>query len=216
MIFGHKTTQPHWIAWQATAEYMSAPFLAGCRRIRHFASEHHLTDRPHTMLWLTKAYALPASMYACQIWGTIYMKEGAEMDSLLPTVNLCLLKRFLGVKRTTPNWSVCLASKPCMDTDSRLFLKNAGPEERLAACTGLDRCNTCTHCGGGESRLFGANSGQPKVMREFVVDLRKRLRGVWNAEALAKHGEHTNKLAKYHHWMALLLRPCSWRALFCP
>eukprot|EP00983_Pelagomonas_calceolata_P050489 1141995-Pelagomonas_calceolata.AAC.2 len=46
---------------QASAEYMCAPFLAGCRRIRQFTSEHHLTDRPHTMLWLTKAYALPAS-----------------------------------------------------------------------------------------------------------------------------------------------------------
>eukprot|EP00983_Pelagomonas_calceolata_P069777 1150497-Pelagomonas_calceolata.AAC.11 len=70
---------------QATAEYMCAPFLAGCRRIRQLASEHHLTDRPHTMLWLTKAYALPASMYACQIWGNRIMKEGAEMDCPLQT-----------------------------------------------------------------------------------------------------------------------------------
>eukprot|EP00983_Pelagomonas_calceolata_P065800 1148740-Pelagomonas_calceolata.AAC.1 len=43
-------------------------------------------------------------------------------------------------------------------------------------------------------------------MREFVVDLRKRLRGVWNADALAEQGEHTNKVAKYPHWMALPLR----------
>eukprot|EP00983_Pelagomonas_calceolata_P038763 1136910-Pelagomonas_calceolata.AAC.1 len=81
---------------QATAEYMCAPFLAGCRRIRQFASEHRLTDRPHTMLWLTTAYALPASMYACQIWGTRYRK-GAEMDSPLQTVHLCSLKRIRGV-----------------------------------------------------------------------------------------------------------------------
>eukprot|EP00983_Pelagomonas_calceolata_P052611 1142912-Pelagomonas_calceolata.AAC.25 len=77
-----------------------------CIRIRQFASEYHLTDRPHTMLWLTKAFALPAGTYACQIWGTIFMKEGAEMDCPLQTVHLCLLKRILGVKRTTPNWSV--------------------------------------------------------------------------------------------------------------
>eukprot|EP00983_Pelagomonas_calceolata_P013823 442808-Pelagomonas_calceolata.AAC.1 len=43
-------------------------------------------------------------------------------------------------------------------------------------------------------------------MREFVVDLREWLRGVWNA-ALAEHGEHMNKLAMYHHWMALPVRP---------
>eukprot|EP00983_Pelagomonas_calceolata_P132541 1161877-Pelagomonas_calceolata.AAC.4 len=45
--------------------------------------------------------------------------------------------------------------------------------------------------------------------REFVVDLRKRLQGVWNVDALAEHGEHMNKLAKYHHWMALPMRPLS-------
>eukprot|EP00983_Pelagomonas_calceolata_P115707 1160225-Pelagomonas_calceolata.AAC.5 len=53
--------------------------------------------------------------------------------------------------------------------------------EFLAACTGLDRCNVFTHC---------VRSGQPTIMREFVADLRKRLQGVWNADALAEHGEH--------------------------
>eukprot|EP00983_Pelagomonas_calceolata_P002091 70808-Pelagomonas_calceolata.AAC.1 len=76
---------------QATAEYMCVPFPAGCRQIRQFASEHRLTDRPRTMLsepgWLTKAYALPASMYACQIWGPRFVKEGAEMDCPLQTVH---------------------------------------------------------------------------------------------------------------------------------
>eukprot|EP00983_Pelagomonas_calceolata_P114614 1160112-Pelagomonas_calceolata.AAC.9 len=72
--------------------------------------------------------------------------------------------------------------------------------ELIAACMGLDRCNVFTH---------RVRSGQPIVMRELVVDLRKRLRGVWNAEALAEHGKHTNKLAKYHQWMALPLRPLS-------
>jgi len=34
------------------------------------------------------------------------MKQGAEMDSPLQTVYMCLLEGILGVKRTTPNWSV--------------------------------------------------------------------------------------------------------------
>eukprot|EP00983_Pelagomonas_calceolata_P034363 1076678-Pelagomonas_calceolata.AAC.1 len=58
--------------------------------------------------------------------------------------------------------------------------------EFLAACTGLDRCNVFTHY---------VRSGQPIVMREFVIDLGTRLRGVWNADALAEHGEYTDKLA---------------------
>ncbi len=90
----------------AAAEHMLTPFMAGCRRIRQFVSEHRLTDRLHSMLWLAKGYALPASMYASQIWGTRYMKQGAEMDCTLQTVHTCMLKGILGVKRITPNWSV--------------------------------------------------------------------------------------------------------------
>ncbi len=33
----------------AAAEQMLKPFMAGCRRIRQFASEHRLTDRPHVL-----------------------------------------------------------------------------------------------------------------------------------------------------------------------
>jgi len=104
MIF----TKTHNMA--AAAEHMLAPFMAGCNccRTRQFASEHRLTDRPHGMLWLAKGYALPASMYASQIWGTRYMKQEleAEMDCPLQTVHMCLLKGILGVKRSTPDWSV--------------------------------------------------------------------------------------------------------------
>jgi len=48
MIF----TKTHNMA--AAAEHMLTPFMAGCRRIRQFALEHRLTDRPHSMLWLAK------------------------------------------------------------------------------------------------------------------------------------------------------------------
>jgi len=67
MIF----TKTHNMA--AAAEHMLTPFMAGCLRIRQFASEHQLTYRPHSMLWLAKGYTLPASMYASQIWGTRFM-----------------------------------------------------------------------------------------------------------------------------------------------
>eukprot|EP00983_Pelagomonas_calceolata_P072363 1151685-Pelagomonas_calceolata.AAC.1 len=42
-------------------------------------------NRPHTVLWLAKACALPASRYACQIWDASYMRKGAEMDCPLQT-----------------------------------------------------------------------------------------------------------------------------------
>eukprot|EP00983_Pelagomonas_calceolata_P041602 1138153-Pelagomonas_calceolata.AAC.2 len=50
---------------------------AGCVRVRQFVSEHRLVDRPQTLLWLTKTYIIPASMYGSQIWGMSSMKGGA-------------------------------------------------------------------------------------------------------------------------------------------
>ncbi len=81
------------------AEHILVLFMAGCHRIRQFAREHHLIDRPHALLWLGKCHAIPASMYACQIWGTWFMKQGSEFDSPLQTAHLCFLKGVLGVKK---------------------------------------------------------------------------------------------------------------------
>ncbi len=89
-----------------SAEHVLGPFMAGCNRIRQFAREHHLNDRPRALFWLAKCYAIPTSMYACQIWGTQFMKQGSEIDSPLQTAHLCFLIGVLGVKRSTPNWAV--------------------------------------------------------------------------------------------------------------
>ena len=60
----------------------SQPFLAAAYRVREFVRSHALNDRPHTYLWLAKTYAVPAGMYASQVWGTAYMKKGAELISV--------------------------------------------------------------------------------------------------------------------------------------
>ncbi len=77
MVF-HRT---HDIA--KSAEHMLGPFMAGCHRIRQFAPEHHLMDRPHALLRLAKCYAIPARTYARQVWGTRFMKKSREFDSPL-------------------------------------------------------------------------------------------------------------------------------------
>jgi len=64
-------------------------------------------DRPHALLWLAKCYAIPASMYACQIWGTWFTKQGSEFDSPLQTAHLCFFKGVLGVKRPRPTGLCC-------------------------------------------------------------------------------------------------------------
>eukprot|EP00983_Pelagomonas_calceolata_P055089 1143980-Pelagomonas_calceolata.AAC.2 len=169
-------------------------------------------NRTHNTLWLTIAYALSARMCACQIWGTGCMNmKGGEMVHPLQTVHLCLLSISLGLSVPPLNWSVLrecerepLQSYRCRaavsfynallrsnsSTLSKMLQANVEmsslsckcwTSEILAVCMGLDRYNT------------------------FVVDFRKRLRGVWNADALAEHVELTNKLTKYHHWVAIPL-----------
>eukprot|EP00983_Pelagomonas_calceolata_P070760 1150920-Pelagomonas_calceolata.AAC.2 len=117
-------------------------------------------------------------------------------------MQLCLLKRILGVKRSIPNWSVLRGCgheplqfywfraavwfyNALLRSNSTTLNKVLQTDVEMCSM-GLDRCNTFTHC---------VWSGQPIVMREFVLHLRKRLRGVWNADASAEHGEHTDKLA---------------------
>jgi len=58
-----------------SAEYTRGALMAGCHITRQFAREHHLIDRPLAFLCLSKCYAIPASMYVCQVWGTVH-EEG--------------------------------------------------------------------------------------------------------------------------------------------
>jgi hypothetical protein len=37
----------------------------------------------HVGLWLSKAYVIPAGMYACQVWDTPFPKSGAEFQTSL-------------------------------------------------------------------------------------------------------------------------------------
>eukprot|EP00983_Pelagomonas_calceolata_P047825 1140803-Pelagomonas_calceolata.AAC.1 len=203
---------------------MRAPFLASCRRIRQFASEHQLTDRPHTMLWLAKAFALPASTYAqlkaCQIWGTRYVKEGAEMDCPLQAVHLCLLKRILGAKLTTPNWSVL---RECGHGPLQFcwFVQQLGFTMLCCAATALhqkEKKKKKKSLRRLKATRMKGRSPNWRAKGLTRLHAQKRLRGAWSADALAEHSEHMKNLAKCHHWLALPLKPVvrPRRTLFCP
>jgi hypothetical protein len=63
------------VSMTAAAEQVVPAIQGGCLRVRKFVSEHGLVDRPHTLLWLAKAYVIPSSMYGSQIWGTGWLHE---------------------------------------------------------------------------------------------------------------------------------------------
>eukprot|EP00983_Pelagomonas_calceolata_P130566 1161696-Pelagomonas_calceolata.AAC.2 len=88
------------------AEEALKPCLAGLARVRTVAHQHQITHRLHTYLWLFKTYVIPAEMYASQIWATAYLQQGTEMDDCIQKWVLRFLRSMLGVRTSTPSWSV--------------------------------------------------------------------------------------------------------------
>jgi len=138
-----------------------------------------------------------------------------------------VLKGILGVKRTTPNWSVLrecgqeplqfswfraavrfynvlLCSNSCTlakvlkaDIAMSIINKKCWSAEFLDALHGLERSGDFQH----RVRTF-----QTIPQSEFVVDVRKRLRSIWNQANHLGDEDQTDKAAKYHNWVALPLR----------
>eukprot|EP00983_Pelagomonas_calceolata_P077776 1154013-Pelagomonas_calceolata.AAC.6 len=88
------------------AEAALKPCIAGTYRVKAFANDHNFTNWPHAFIWLLKTYAIPAGMYASQIWATPYLRLGTEMDNPLQRWIVNVLQNLLGVKTTTLSWSI--------------------------------------------------------------------------------------------------------------
>jgi hypothetical protein len=82
------------------------PFTAGRVHSQKFVQVHSLANRLNAYIRLLKTYAIPAGLYATQIWATPYLQKGKEMDSFLQKWLLAVLKRMLGIRNTTPSWCV--------------------------------------------------------------------------------------------------------------
>jgi exonuclease III len=215
-----------------SAENACRAMLTSAYRIRQFAREHTLADRPHASLWLAKTYVVPAGMYASQIWGTGFMQTGKEFSSALQTLHLNFLKGSLGVKRATTNWAVLreCGHQPLQyywfraavklynsmlgtnsntlrrvvqaDLKLRFKDKKCWTAQLVQAFQGLRKSDIYEQA----VRTGGAIS-----INDFTADLRHRLQGVWReAESVDPRGNN-NKLATYQAWFATPF-PCNTRS----
>jgi len=75
--------------------------------------------------------------------------------------------------------------------------KKCWSAEFLDALHGLERSGNFQH----RVRTF-----QTIPQSEFVVDVRKRLRSIWNQTNQLGNEDQRDKAAKYHYWVALPLR----------
>jgi hypothetical protein len=208
---------------QEAAARAAQPFLAAAYRVREFVRSHALTDRPHTYLWLAKTYAVPAGMYASQVWGTPYMKEGAEFDSVGQKCHLNFLKAILGVKRTTSNWAVLRECGHealqfywfraaikfyngmliCNSSTVRIVVKaDCALRARDTSCWTAQLLEALHGLRNSEAYTQAVIEGRPIPMQEFVADLRFRHQAVWRAiEGHDPRGQ-PSKLTAYQAWFA--------------
>eukprot|EP00983_Pelagomonas_calceolata_P040793 1137781-Pelagomonas_calceolata.AAC.1 len=118
-----------------------------------------------------KTYIIPASMYGSQIWGTSYMKEGAEMDCPLQTGHLCFLKCVSGAKRP-------LATGP------NLVRKVLKADRALSAVSGV-KCwmagilESFNDLESHEQYTQAVLTGTAIELKEFSIDLRSCLWREW-------------------------------------
>ena len=200
--------------------------MASTFRVQQFVREHKLRSRPHVSLWLSKAYVIPAAMYACQVWGTPFLKPGTEFESSLQVWYLSLLKKILGVKRSAPNWAVLreFGQEPLQFYWFRAAVKfyntlvqNSNPFLKVVLRADVrlsTRKADCwsTHFISGFDGLHRRSSFtravqnmQPVQLQDFIPELRKRHVSVWRNVARLDPCVVNKKLACYEHWMALPL-----------
>ena len=214
----------------AAAEHALNPMIASTFRVRQFVREHNLKSRPHVSLWLSKAYVIPAGMYGSQIWGTPFLRMGAEFHNPLQIWHFSFLKSTLGVKRSAPNWAVLreCGQEPLQFYWFRAAVKfyntmvqNSNPFLKAVLSADVRLSSTAAGCWTAE--LLSAFHGlarktafeeavknmQPVELKDFIPDLRARHLNVWRGVARLDPCTTNDKLASYEHWMALPYRSCS-------
>ena len=165
-------------------------------------------------------------MYACQIWGTKYLQEGAEFNSQLQKLHLCSLKRMLGVKRTTSNWSVLRecgqeplqfywfratvkfynsmleANSSTLRQVVKADVQLSGREASCWSAQVLDAFKGLRSCDKFTENILSLK-GVP--LQEFVADLRHRHQQVWRDVDRQDPRVHTKKAATYQNWFSVPL-----------
>ena len=199
-------------------------FTAGTFRIKQFVHEHDLSNRLHAYMWLLKTYAIPAGMYASQIWSTSFLQQGKEMENPLQKWLLTVLKRILMVRDSTPSWCVLRERgleplqfnwfRAAMHLYNSLTQCNSSTARKIlqADMQLSSRCDDCW-----SSHILSAMDGltqyymfkeklqncEPIDLSRFVVDLRERHLEYWTPFCDTHPRERNSKRSTYHQWCAL-------------
>eukprot|EP00983_Pelagomonas_calceolata_P037930 1136605-Pelagomonas_calceolata.AAC.1 len=175
-----------------------------------FANHHNLANRLHALIWLLKTYAIPAGMYANQIWATPYLRQGTEMDNQLQRWILNVLRNLLGLKWSCATMRFYSLLTRCNMLYSLFFKKVLHADISLSSRT--DSCWT-PHLLSALDGLANSNLIRRRIMacdpvslNQFVVDLRSRHLDYWNQVTTPDPRVNNSKRLMYHQWCALSVR----------
>jgi len=186
--------------------------------------ENDLSNRLHAYIWLLRTNAIPAGMYASQIWSTPFLQQGREMDNPVQKWLLTVLKRILGVRTSTPSWCVMreCGLEPLQFNWFRATVRfynaltqcnsNTAKKVLHADMRLSSRSDDCWF-----SHVFSAMTGlvqefmfkekmrncEPIDLSRFVVDLRERHLDFWTQYSDGHPREHNSKTLTYNRWCAL-------------
>jgi len=148
------------------------------------------------------------------------------MDCTLQPVHMCLLKGILGVKRTTPNWSVLRECnqeplqfywfREAVRFYNALLCRDSGTLAQVLKadivmstvnkkCWSVDLLDALHGLGRSGDFQHRVRTLQMIPLSEFVVDVRKSFRSIWSQANQLSNEDQTDKAAKYHNWVALPL-----------
>ena len=209
------------------AEEALKPCLAGMARIRSFAHNHQIHNRLHAYIWLFKTYVVPAGMYASQLWATPYLQQGTEMQNCIQKWLLRFLRSILGVRTSTPSWSVLrecgmepiqfnwfracarlynslthcnsplLHKVFCADISLSHRNPSCWTSHLLLATNGLLHAHKFQHC---------IRTANPLDLSQLVVDLRTRHLAYWRLFSSYHPRDINSRRMTYHRWSALPTR----------
>ena len=203
------------------------PLINGTFKIQRFAEEHHLNNRLHALIWLLKTYVIPAGMYASQIWATPFLKQGKEMDNPLQKWILATLKRWLGVRDTTPSWSILreCGLEPLQlnwfraairmynsfihcnsDTIQRIVQADTILSSSSSECWSSQVLQAMDGLGNSQQFQRALLHCEPIHLTQFVVDLRTRHASYWDQYVNPSPRDQNSKYLTYHQWSALPFR----------
>ncbi len=123
---------------QHAADLMARPVSAAARHVYGKLQSSGALRATHLLIWLCRVFVLPAALYGCQVWSTLFMSLLREPKAEVCRRLVGVFRQCLQVKHSTPAWSAyrevgCFLLVQACDE----VLQQHGRQQQCAASEGV-------------------------------------------------------------------------------